>query len=69
MQTPNYSISQIYSFEEFLAEAVLKKLAPDLERPEEVDGLLIPPDFFTKKGFADFYRKWFEMVKDLITAD
>ena len=51
MQTSNYTLSPIYSFEEFLAESVLKKLAPDLERPEEVDGLLIPPDFFTKKGF------------------
>ena len=42
----------------------------NLKTTEEMRRLLNHTSKFDNiGGFADFYRKWFEMVKDLITAD
>lgn len=48
------STSYSYSYEEYQVQTVLEKLVPNEEnlRPSEVDGFLLPPDFYVRNGIS-----------------
>lgn len=48
----NFALLNNYSYEEYQVKTVLEKLVSDEEnlRPKEVDGFLLPPDFYVRNG-------------------